>query len=89
MVAAEAAAAGVLPISAAHSGALEVSRALAEPCRTRSHRWSRSRSATGARAIAERLNVWLGLDAGHARRPASAARDLHPAVELGGRGAAP
>ena len=47
MVAAEAAAAGVLPVSAAHSGAAEVSRALAATFRRRSASWSRSRSTTG------------------------------------------
>jgi glycosyltransferase involved in cell wall biosynthesis len=63
MVAAEAAAAGVLPISAAHSGALEVSRALAE---TLPHEVAPLVSfEVGDRApeaIAERLNRWLGLD---------------------------
>ena len=38
MVAAEAAAAGVLPVSAAHSGALEVSRALAPSISSRTSR---------------------------------------------------
>jgi glycosyltransferase involved in cell wall biosynthesis len=63
MVAAEAAAAGVLPVSAAHSGAAEVSRALA----------ARLPAEVGelvsfplddevVSGIARRLNAWLGLD---------------------------
>ena len=45
MVAAEAAAAGVLPVSAAHSGAAEVSRALAAAAAGGGRpSWSRSRS---------------------------------------------
>jgi glycosyltransferase involved in cell wall biosynthesis len=64
MVAAEAAAAGVLPVSAAHSGAAEVSRALAaalpEPVRGLVSFPLDDRAVTG---IAERLNVWLHLDA--------------------------
>ena len=64
MVAAEAAAAGVLPVSAAHSGAAEVSRALAaalpEPVRGLVSFPLDDRAVTG---IAERLNAWLRLDA--------------------------
>ena len=73
MVAAEAASAGVLPVSAGHSGALEVSRELAGtlpgevaplvtfPVEERS-----------VEAIAERLEAWLALDAA-VRAEASAA----------------
>ena len=63
MVAAEAAAAGVLPVSAGHSGAAEVSRALAaslppEVAELVSFPIDERRSC----GIAERLNAWLAMD---------------------------
>jgi glycosyltransferase involved in cell wall biosynthesis len=73
MVAAEAAAAGVLPVSAGHSGAAEVSRALAA---------SLPREVAGlvsfpvddgaVTGIAERLNAWLSLDPAVRERARSA-----------------
>lgn len=63
MVAAEAAAAGVLPLSAAHSGAAEVSRALAAempPGVADLLSFPLHHDAVGG--IAERLNAWFGLD---------------------------
>ena len=63
MVAAEAAAAGVLPVSAAHSGALEVSRALAAELPEPAAPLVSFEVGDGAVAeIAERLNGWLALD---------------------------
>ncbi|MFL5871267.1 MAG: glycosyltransferase family 4 protein [Solirubrobacterales bacterium] len=62
MVAAEAASAGLLPISAAHSGAAEVSAALAENVPASCARllsFPVDRSA--ATAIADRLDAWLSL----------------------------
>jgi glycosyltransferase involved in cell wall biosynthesis len=63
MVAAEAAAAGVLPVSAAHSGAAEVSRVLAAalPAEVR-ELVSFPLDDEAVRGIAERLNAWLRLD---------------------------
>jgi glycosyltransferase involved in cell wall biosynthesis len=64
MVAAEAAAAGVLPISADHSGMREVSRALAEAVPPEVARLlSFPLGDDAVTSIAERLNLWLGLDA--------------------------
>ena len=63
MVAAEAAAAGVLPVSAAHSGALEVSRALAADLPRPARHLVSFEVGDGAVAeIAARLNGWLALD---------------------------
>jgi len=63
MVAAEAAAAGVLPVSADHSGAAEVSRALAAELPAEVAELVSFPLGEGAvMAIAERLNAWLGLD---------------------------
>ncbi|OLE38694.1 MAG: hypothetical protein AUG48_01070 [Actinobacteria bacterium 13_1_20CM_3_68_9] len=63
MVAAEAAAAGVLPVSAAHSGAAEVSRALAAALPPDVGELVSFPLDDGAvRGIAARLNTWLGLD---------------------------
>jgi glycosyltransferase involved in cell wall biosynthesis len=63
MVAAEAAAAGALPVSAAHSGAAEVSHALAgelpEPVRAL---LSFELDAGAVEAIASRLDRWIALD---------------------------
>ncbi|MGH2976505.1 MAG: glycosyltransferase, partial [Solirubrobacterales bacterium] len=62
MVAAEAAACGVLPISAGHSGMLEVSRQLAEALPPEAGRLTSFPVEIGAvEAIADRLNGWLGL----------------------------
>ena len=63
MVAAEAAAAGVLPVSAAHSGAAEVSRVLAAALPAEVAGLVSFPLDDGAvRGIAERLNAWLRLD---------------------------
>ena len=72
MVAAEAAAAGVLPVSAAHSGAAEVSRVLAASLPAKvGELVSFALDAGAVTGIAERLNAWLRLDEstrGRARR---------------------
>ena len=63
MVAAEAAAAGVLPVSAGHSGAAEVSRALAAALPTEvAELVSFPLDDDAVRGIAGRLNAWLHLD---------------------------
>jgi glycosyltransferase involved in cell wall biosynthesis len=63
MVAAEAAAAGVFPVSADHSGMREVSRALAEAVPPEIARLlSFPLGDDAVVAIAERLSGWLGLD---------------------------
>jgi glycosyltransferase involved in cell wall biosynthesis len=63
MVAAEAAAAGVLPVSAGHSGAAEVSRALAASLPPEvAGLVSFPVDERAVLAIAERLNAWLGMD---------------------------
>jgi glycosyltransferase involved in cell wall biosynthesis len=62
MVAAEAAACGVLPVSAGHSGMLEVSRQLMEALPGEIGRLTSFPVEAGAvEAIAERLNGWLAL----------------------------
>jgi glycosyltransferase involved in cell wall biosynthesis len=62
MVAAEATACGVLPVSAGHSGMLEVSRQLMEALPEEVGRLTSFPVETGAvEAIAERLNGWLSL----------------------------
>ncbi len=62
MVAAEAAACGVLPVSAGHSGMLEVSRQLMAALPPEVGRLTSFPIETGAvQAIAERLNGWLSL----------------------------
>jgi glycosyltransferase involved in cell wall biosynthesis len=62
MVAAEAAACGVLPVSAGHSGMLEVSRQLMEALPPETGRLTSFPVEEGAvEAIAERLNGWLAL----------------------------
>ncbi len=62
MVAAEAAACGVLPVSAGHSGMLEVSRQLMEALPPEIGRLTSFPVEEGAvEAIAERLNSWLSL----------------------------
>ena len=73
MVAAEAAAAGVLPVSAAHSGAAEVSRELAAEMPERSSGLVSFELGAGAvRDIAARLTTWLELPSSE-RDAASAA----------------
>ena len=68
MVAAEAAAAGVLAVSAGHSGMLEVSRELARALPEASRDLVSFPLGEGAvSAIAERLNRWLALDEGSRR----------------------
>ncbi len=65
MVAVEAAAAGALPISAGHSGMLEVSRQLADSLPEGTDRLVSFAVEPGAvEAIADRLNGWLGLPQG-------------------------
>ncbi len=60
MVAAEAAACGVLPVSAGHSGAAEVSARLAEGVPEEARAWLSFPVDDGAvRAIAERVTAWL------------------------------
>ena len=62
MVAAEAAACGTLPISAGHSGMLEVSRRLAEALPPEAHRLVSFEVGPGVvEAIAARLDGWLSL----------------------------
>jgi glycosyltransferase involved in cell wall biosynthesis len=63
MVAAEAAACGVLPVSAAHSGLAEVSDALARAVPEQAAQWLSFPLDDGAvRALAARLRGWLGAD---------------------------
>jgi glycosyltransferase involved in cell wall biosynthesis len=63
MVAAEAAAAGVLPVSAGHSGAAEVSRALAASLPPEvAELVSFPIDEWAVQGIAERLNAWLAMD---------------------------
>ncbi len=65
MVAAEAAACGVLPVSAGHSGMLEVSRQLQQALPAEVGRLTSFPVETGAvEAIAERLDGWLALPEG-------------------------
>jgi glycosyltransferase involved in cell wall biosynthesis len=73
MVAAEAAAAGVLPVSAGHSGAAEVSRALAASLPPEVGKLVSFPVEEGAvEGIADRLNAWLAMD-GPTRERARAA----------------
>jgi glycosyltransferase involved in cell wall biosynthesis len=63
MVAAEAAACGVLPVSAAHSGLAEVSDALARAVPEQAAQWLSFPLDDGAvRALAASLRGWLGAD---------------------------
>jgi glycosyltransferase involved in cell wall biosynthesis len=81
MVAAEAAAAGVLPVSAAHSGAAEVSRALAAALPPEVAELVSFPLDEGAvRGIAGRLNSWLSLDEATRERARRALADT--AAEL-------
>jgi glycosyltransferase involved in cell wall biosynthesis len=69
MVAAEAAACGALPVSAGHSGMLEVSRQLMEALPPEVGRLTSFPVEIGAvEAIAERLNGWLSLSEGERER---------------------
>ncbi|MGZ5333746.1 MAG: glycosyltransferase [Solirubrobacterales bacterium] len=73
MVAVEAAAAGVLPVSADHSGMLEVTRLLAESVEPEVARLLSFRVDEHAvTAIAERLNGWFGLPEPDRRRAGEA-----------------
>jgi glycosyltransferase involved in cell wall biosynthesis len=73
MVAAEAAAAGALPVSAAHSGLIEVSRELAAALPDAASGLVSFELGAGAvEAIAARINGWLALD-GETRDAARAA----------------
>jgi len=88
MVAAEAAACGVLPVSAGHSGAAEVSAMLAAAVPAQARGWLSFPVDDGAvRAIAERVRGWLQAPADSARDDPGGAR-RHGARELlvGGRG---
>jgi glycosyltransferase involved in cell wall biosynthesis len=63
MVAAEAAACGVLPVSAGHSGAAEVSAMLAAAVPAAARGWlSFPVDDNAVRAIADRVSAWLGAD---------------------------
>ncbi len=80
MVAAEAAAAGVLPVSAGHSGAAEVSRALAASLPSEvAPLVSFPVDDRAVSAIAERLNAWFALD------PAARERARAALTETAGR----
>ncbi len=69
MVAAEAAACGVLPISAAHSGLAEVSDALAVSVPAKAGQWlSFPVDDSAVEAIAERIVGWLSADPGLRKR---------------------
>ena len=85
MVAAEAASTGALPVSAAHSGAAEVSHALAADLPDVAKGLvSFELRDDAVEAIAERLNGWLGLDGpDRVTRERISARDGGAAVELG------
>ncbi len=87
MVAAEAAACGVLPVSAGHSGMLEVSRQLMATLPDGIGRLTSFPVEEGAvEAIAERLNGWLGLpEEERAAARETLGRDGSAALELGGR----
>jgi len=79
MVAAEAAACGVLPVSARHSGMWEVSRQLAAALPGDLGRLTSFAVEEGAvEAIAERLNAWLALSGGQREE---ARRALRGAVQ--------
>jgi glycosyltransferase involved in cell wall biosynthesis len=76
MVAAEAASAGALPVSAAHSGAAEVSRALADELPgVAKHLVSFELRDDAVDAIAARLRGWLELEAPDRRAASASLRD--------------
>ncbi len=84
MVAAEAAACGVLPVSAGHSGMLEVSRQLMAALPPEIGRLTSFPVEQGAvEAIADRLNGWLALS----ERRAGGRRARHWSRPRGGSGA--
>ncbi len=87
MVAAEAAAAGVLPVCTGHSGLLEVAETLAEAVRPEIGRLLSFPLGDDAVAgIAERLNEWLALESGSpAGGRGVVVRSRRRAVELGAR----
>jgi glycosyltransferase involved in cell wall biosynthesis len=77
MVAAEAAAAGVLPVCAHHSGLAEVSAALAEHLPPRAvNLVSIELDRDAARSLADRINGWLDLDPEIRERARSALRSV-------------
>ena len=88
MVAVEAAACGALPISAGHSGMLEVSRQLAAALPDGVGALTSFPVEEGAvEAIAGRIDGWLALPEARAGgRPRGPRRDRAAALELGGRG---
>ena len=88
MVAVEAAACGTLPVSAGHSGMLEVSRQLQAALPEEVGALTSFPVEPGAvEAIAARLDAWLALpEAERERARASPGRDRRPALELGGSG---
>ena len=76
MVAAEAASAGALPVSAAHSGAAEVSQALADELPdVAKHLVSFELRDDAVDAIAARLRGWLELEAADRRAASASLRD--------------
>jgi glycosyltransferase involved in cell wall biosynthesis len=88
MVAAEAAACGALPISAAHSGMLEVSRRLAEAAPSEiAPLLSFEVESDPVRGIAERLETWLAI-VPHRRRQVGAALASRAAELWGWEGVA-
>ena len=88
MVAVEAAACGALPVSAGHSGMLEVSSQLADSLPPEIAELLSFPVEEGAvEAIAERLNRWLALPEERASGgPGRAGGDRWSALELGGSG---
>ena len=88
MVAVEAAACGTLPVSAGHSGMLEVSRQLAATLPPEVGRLTSFPVEPGAvEAIADRLGGWLALpEAEREGARAGAGGDRRTALELGGSG---
>ncbi len=84
MVAAEAAACGVPPVSADHSGMREVSRALAEAVPEHAGLLSFEVGDDAVEAIAERINGWLALPEAERERVGEAlAARVRRALELG------
>jgi glycosyltransferase involved in cell wall biosynthesis len=77
MVAAEAAAAGTPPVSAAHSGMAEVSRELADGLPPEaSGLVSFELDEHAVESLAARINGWLGLDSGVRERALASLRDV-------------
>ena len=88
MVAVEAAACGALPVSAGHSGMLEVSRQLAAALPPEVAALISFPVEPGAvEAIADRLGAWLALPEAEREAPAQAlVETVGTALELGGSG---